>query len=167
VAQYFVHAALTDESSHSPPVQIHPLPHEDVPRHPDEVIPRHDEDLSPQEPNVDPRLLAAHSTIAALHTLRDTQKLACESLRTSLSESNDTVLQLRAQLEATNASLNTERKRTHRLTLAISHINSQHSRPPKAFIEGLNPEILHYMHSSPVVGYLRYIATLFEQQSPH
>jgi hypothetical protein len=174
VAQYFLHTALTDESNHSSPVQTHPLAHDDVPTHPDEVTPRLDEVPThvneaspPQEPNVDPRLLAAHSTIAALHTLRDTQNLACESLRTSLSESNDTVLRLRTQLEAANASLNAERKRTQRLTLAISHINTQHSRPPKAFLEGLNPEILRYVHSSPVVSYLRYIATSFEQQSPH
>jgi septal ring factor EnvC (AmiA/AmiB activator) len=146
VARYFLRTALTVESDHSSPVQANLSPHEEVTPHLNEAPP-------PREPTFDPRLLAAHSTIAALRSLRDTQDLAFKYLRTSLSESKDTVLQLQAQLEAANTSLTVERKRTQRLTSALSHINSQHSRPTKPFFEFLNPEILRHVHSSPVVGY--------------
>jgi hypothetical protein len=160
VARYFLRTALTVEPNPSSPVQANPSPHEEDTPHLGETSP-------PRESTVDTRLLAAHSTIAALNSLRDTQDLSYESLRTSLSESNDTILQLQAHLEAANASFTIERQRTQRLTSALSHIYSQYSRPPKAFLAGLNPEILRHVHLSPVVGYLRQIATSFEQQSPH
>jgi hypothetical protein len=160
VARYFVSNALIAEPNPRSPVQVNSPPHEEVTPHIQDTPPS-------REPTVDPRLLTAHSTIAALHSLRDTQDLACESLRTSLSESQATVLQLQAQLEAANDALTIERKRTQRLNSALSQINSQYSQPPIAFLEGLNSEIPRHVHSSSAIGYLRRIATSFEQQSPH